>query len=44
MFPNESNAKKMVHRVLDHEQEARKIAERATLFIYSMTSSISQTP
>jgi hypothetical protein len=36
MFPNGSNAENMVHWVLDHEQEARKIAERATLFIHDL--------
>lgn len=36
MLPNGSNAEKMVHWVLAHKQEARKIAERATLFIYDL--------
>jgi hypothetical protein len=36
MFPNGSNAEKMVQWALNHDQEARKIAERATLFIYDL--------
>jgi hypothetical protein len=36
MFPNGSNAEKMVQWIFTHEQEARRIAERATLFIYDL--------
>jgi hypothetical protein len=36
MFPNGSNAEKMVQWVLDNEQEAWKITEQATLFIYDL--------
>ena len=36
MFPNGSNAEEMVRWALDNEQEARRIAERATLFIYDL--------
>lgn len=34
MFENGSNAEEMVRWVLDNDFEARRIAERATLFIY----------
>lgn len=36
MFPNGSNAEEMVQWVLDNDSEARRIAERATLFMYDM--------
>jgi hypothetical protein len=36
MFPNGSNAEKMVQWVLDNDKEARRIAERSTLFIYDL--------
>jgi hypothetical protein len=36
MFPNGSNAEEMVQWVLDNDTEARRIAERATLFMYDM--------
>lgn len=36
MHPNGSNAEERVQWVLDHDREARRIAERATLFIYDL--------
>lgn len=36
MYSNGSNAEEMVQWVLDNDDEARKIAERATLFMYDM--------
>ena len=36
MFSNGSNAEEMVRWVLDNEQGARRIAERATLFMYDL--------
>jgi hypothetical protein len=36
MLPDGSNAEEMVQWVLDNEQEARRIAERATLYIYDL--------
>jgi hypothetical protein len=36
MFPNGSNAEERVQWALDNQKEAKKIAERATLFIYDM--------
>jgi hypothetical protein len=36
MLPDGSNAEEMVQWALDNEKEARRIAERATLFIYDL--------
>ena len=36
MLPDGSNAEEMVQWVLDNEQEARPIAERATFYIYDL--------
>lgn len=36
MLPDGSNAEKMIKWVFTHEQEARRIAERATLFMYDL--------
>jgi len=36
MFPNGSNAEQMVQWALDHDRDAKRIAERATLFMYDL--------
>ena len=36
MLPNGSNAEEMVQWALDNDKEARRIAERATLFMYDL--------
>ena len=36
MEPDGSNALEMVQWVLDHDRDARRIAERATLFMYDL--------
>jgi hypothetical protein len=36
MFPNGSNAEERVQWALDNQKEARRIADRATLFMYDM--------
>jgi len=36
MYPNGSNAEEMVQWALDHEKDAKRIAERATLFMYDL--------
>jgi Glycosyl transferase family 90 len=36
MLPDGSNAEEIVQWALDNEKEARRIAERATLFMYDL--------
>ena len=36
MYPNGSNAEEMVRWAIDNEKDAKRIAERATLFMYDL--------